>query len=108
MDTSQIQQDVIPVIKSCFTDKFVDFQSRSGQNEFAIFMVFALLALAVFYAIASGLGSLAGLIFLIPSLALTVRRLNDIGMQAIFAILFFVPLVNIAFLIYIGIQPSKA
>lgn len=108
MDTSQIQKDFLPVIKSCFTDKLLDFQGRTGQTEFAIFIIFAFVAMIVVsMVVMPWLTMLVSLAFLIPCLSITVRRLNDIGMQPIFAILLFIPIINLLFLVYLGVQPSK-
>lgn len=108
MDTSQLQKDFVPVVKSCLTEKYIDFKGRTGQHEFAIFMIFAFVVSIVIYAISGTLGMLVSLALLVPSLAIVVRRLHDIDMPEILAILLFIPFVNLAFIIYIGIQPTKA
>jgi uncharacterized membrane protein YhaH (DUF805 family) len=103
-----IQKDVVPTIKSCLTDKYLDFKGKSGQSEFAMFILFCVVVNIVAYSILPfALAGLIGLGLLIPMLAVAVRRLHDIDLPEILAILLFIPLVGLLFLIYIGIQPSK-
>lgn len=108
MNTEQFKQEIVPVIKSCLTDKFLDFKGRAGQHEFAAFIIFCFVANIVAYAILpSALAFLIVLALLVPSLAVTVRRLHDADLPEILAILCFIPIVNIVFLIYLGMQPAK-
>lgn len=108
MDTSQLQKDFAPVVKSCLTEKYIDFKGRAGQHEFAIFIIFAFVVSIIVYSLSGMLGMLVSLALLVPSLAIVVRRLHDIDMPEILAILMLIPLVNLLFVIYIGIQPTKA
>jgi uncharacterized membrane protein YhaH (DUF805 family) len=47
------------------------------------------------------------LLLLIPGIAVSVRRLHDIGRSGWFLLLAFVPLVGFLLLVYWFVQPSK-
>ena len=64
-------------IKTCF-HKYVDFSGRASRSEYWWFFLFTVIArlVAVFI---PGVGFIAGLVLLLPSLAAMVRRLHDIN-----------------------------
>ena len=62
-------------IKTCF-QKYIDFSGRAGRSEFWWFFLFTLLVRLVTTWI-PGLGFAIGLALLLPSLAVTARRLHD-------------------------------
>lgn len=76
-------------IKVCF-HKYADFSGRARRSEFWFFYLFSTLVslafsiLAIFDAISglplfTGLGALASLAIIIPSISVTIRRLHDTG-----------------------------
>ena len=76
--------------------------------SFIVGLVFALLGLDI----SSGAGGIVGIIlglFLVflPGLALTARRLNDIGWPVLLIILCFIPGINLIAWIIFGIVPGN-
>ncbi len=77
--------DFVPAIRTCLS-KFATFGGRAGRGEFWWFQLFLVLLLA-----AAGIlegertdaaSSAVVLVFLLPELAVTSRRLHDRGMSA--------------------------
>ena len=80
--------------------RFADFSGRSRRKEYWIFalinllisiglgIVDAMLGMAV-------LGSIYGLVILIPAVSLSVRRLHDIGMKGWWLLVLLVPFLNL-------------
>ena len=93
---------------------YANFSGRASRKEFWMFVLFYFLTLiaATFIDVLTGLfsedaglGVFSGLLllfYLVPSIALYVRRFHDLGHSGWWAILLFVPFVNIAAVIYIG------
>ena len=98
---------------------FMNFWGRSGRSEFWFWQLYANLLLF--------LGSLGVLLFtgldgvltplsilnlsvlavlLLPSLAVSVRRLHDINRRGWWLFIYFVPLVGPLLLVYFFVQPS--
>jgi len=65
--------------------KYADFKGRASREEFWCFFVFVIVANAVcsllglLLGFGPALGSLVGLLLLIPQIAVAVRRLHDLG-----------------------------
>lgn len=95
-------------IKSC-VGKYATFKGRAPRSEYWWFNLFYVLVSmcmhAAFMGIGMGIGGLAGLyvalnicslltvlVFFLPLLAVTVRRLHDIGRSAWWLLLCYVPL----------------
>ena len=98
---------------------FFSFKGRIARQSFALSVVFLLIMLGlVVYQIvlASDDGSLLafwGLVFMALSiallwsiLALSVKRLNDLGRPPIALVAFFIPMVNWVFILYLMFAPS--
>ena len=93
---------------------YVNFSGRANRKEFWMFVLFAILTtiVAAIIDVATGLfneevglGLISGILqlfYFLPGLSLYVRRLHDLGRSGWWVLLLFVPLVNIAMLIYIG------
>ena len=91
-------------IKICFA-KYVDFKGRARRSEYWYFGLFSMLAglvagladLALFkYGIVEPLLSLA---LILPSLAVTVRRLHDTDRSGWWMLIAFIPLIGIIVLL---------
>jgi uncharacterized membrane protein YhaH (DUF805 family) len=93
----------------CVRDKYADFNGRAGRAEFwwfalacfAVGMVFNILGLAI-------IGLLVNLALLLPSLAVGARRMHDIGKSGWFQLLWLIPFLGWAVMIYFLVQPSGA
>ena len=94
--------------------KYAEFQGRSQRKEYWMFTLFNLLAFFVLSIVGSVLGDQAELLtglyslgVLLPSIAVTVRRLHDIGKSGWFLLLGLIPLVNF-YLLFLLVQPSQS
>ena len=87
--------------------KYAEFSGRATRPEFWWFTLFSVLVSGALSSVYGGLGAAWGFAVLLPSLAVSVRRLRDAGLSwgwLFFALLPFVGLVVLAVLLA---QPSK-
>jgi uncharacterized membrane protein YhaH (DUF805 family) len=87
--------------------KYAEFNGRAGRSEywwFALFSVVVSLVASVVFG--DWLGMLANLALLLPSLAAGTRRLHDMGKSGWFQLVWLIPLVGWAVMIYWLVQPS--
>ncbi len=73
----------VDAIKVCFA-KYVNFEGRAARPEFWYFVLFNIIVGTVAGLIdrqvhGDAVGNLVGLVFLLPGIAVTTRRLHDIG-----------------------------
>lgn len=99
--------------------KYATFTGRARRKEYWFFALFNLLVMLVLsfidgmiglYSIEAGLGVLSGiytLAVLIPSLAVTVRRLHDIGRSGWWLLIAFIPLIGALILLIFTVLDSK-
>ena len=93
--------------------QYADFSSRSQRIEYWHFLTFFLLVLLCMNIADTILGLngvltiLVGLIFVLPALAVTSRRLHDINKSAWWLLLLFVPFIGNIFMLIIGFIDSK-
>lgn len=95
--------------------KYADFKGRSQRKEYWMFTLFNLLAFFVLSVAGGMLGDQAELLtgiyslgVLLPSVAVTVRRLHDIGRSGWWALLMVVPVVGARILVIFALQDSQA
>ena len=93
-------------ISSCFS-KYADFYGRATKSEFWWWMLFVFLASAGTGMISPVLSSLLSLATLLPCLAVTSRRLHDIGRSGWWQLIALVPLIGWIVLIYWCVQDAK-
>ena len=84
--------------------KFAEFTGRSRRKEYWMFMVINFIISMVFAIIdiVAGplfIGTIYSLVVLIPSLALSVRRLHDTGKSGWMILISLIPLVGVIWLI---------
>ena len=93
----------------CLRDKYVDFNGRASRSEYWWFFL-ACVAVAVVFNVLrlEVLGLLANLALLLPSLAVGARRLHDMGKSGWFQLIWLIPVVGWAIMIYWLVQPSTA
>lgn len=97
---------------------YVNFQGRARRQAFWMFILFNIIAMIILgfverltglcgdgYGLLSGLYSLA---VLLPSIALSVRRLHDTGRSGWWIFLGFIPLIGTIILIVFYAQDSQA
>jgi uncharacterized membrane protein YhaH (DUF805 family) len=91
--------------------KFLKFSGRARRKEFWMFMLFNL----IFAAAAAGLTFMGGIIYgllyllvmLIPSLAVTMRRLHDAGHSGWWILLNFVPVIGAVWVLILLLQKGQ-
>jgi uncharacterized membrane protein YhaH (DUF805 family) len=94
-------------IVTCLKNKYVDFSGRAGRPEFWWFALFCLVAgLLVQVILGDIIAMLVNLALLLPSLAVGARRLHDIGKSGWFQLLWFIPFLGWAVMIYFLVQPT--
>lgn len=100
-------------VKAAFKG-YVDFNGTATRPAFWYFVLFYIIALIVAVVIDSVLfGAPAFLYFavslglLLPNLAVSIRRLHDMGKSGWWLLIAFVPIVGLIVLIYFYVQPSK-
>ena len=98
-----------------FFARYIDFSGRSNRGEFWFWVIDAILisiAIGLLDAIFFGgetdpLSALWGLVTFIPSIALSVRRLHDIGRTGWWVLIALVPLIGWLVLIWFHAQPPE-
>lgn len=107
--------EIVENYKSVFL-KWSDFKGRSRRREYWYFalaniIVSILLAVVdnvVFKSAGTGpLGGLYSLVVLVPGLAVSFRRLHDIGKSAWWLLVALIPLVGLVVLIYFTVKDSE-
>lgn len=86
-------------IKTCFS-KYVTFSGRATRSEYWWFALFCFIICCI------PVVNFLGLLLFLPSLAVGVRRMHDIGKSGLFVLLAFIPLVNL-FYLYLCILESQ-
>lgn len=97
----------VDAVKQCFT-KYVGFEGRAARSEYwwwALFVFAVSIVLAMVNA--ATLANLFSLATLLPSLAVGVRRLHDIGKSGWWLLICLIPLIGWIVLIYWAVQPSE-
>ena len=95
----------IEAVKSCFSN-YVGFSGRASRSEFWWFMLFYVICAVVGGFLGDVAGGIVGLILLLPTLAVQVRRLHDIGKSGWWVLIGLIPLIGQIVLIYFSVQPS--
>ncbi len=93
-------------IRVCFS-KYADFNGRADRSEywwFILFLIIVSLATSMVSSVLSGLFSLGTLL---PSIAVTTRRLHDTNRSGWWQLIAVVPLIGIIVLIVFLAQGSK-
>jgi uncharacterized membrane protein YhaH (DUF805 family) len=86
--------------------KYAEFGGRAGRPEFWWFALFTLIVGLVVGWVSDILGLLVNLGLLLPSLAVGARRLHDMGKSGWFQLIWLIPFIGWAFMIYLLVQPS--
>ena len=94
-------------ISRCFS-KYADFNGRAAKPEFWWWMLFIFLASLAAGVISPVLSSLFSLATLLPCLAVTTRRLHDVGRSGWWQLIVIIPLIGWIVLIYWCVQDSRA
>lgn len=103
----------LDVIKS----HYVDFAGRATRTQFWLFVLFQFIISLILGALA-GMNNAVGQIFqvvywifwlalLLPSIAISARRLHDIGRSAWWLLIYFLPFIGWIVLLVFFLLPSK-
>ena len=98
---------VSSVKRNMTTAAYAQFEGRASRSEYWWFYLFTLLAGGVADRLSGTVGDIASLVFLLPSLALAVRRLHDVGRSGWWFLIIFT-FVGIPFFFYLLVRPSDA
>ena len=85
--------------------QYADFNGRARRQEYWMFVLFNIIVSVVVSVLDSIMGTwgaivgLYGLAMLIPGLAVSIRRLHDIGKSGWMVLIVFIPLIGIIWLI---------
>lgn len=99
--------DFTTAVKTCFA-KYATFAGRAPRSEFWYFILFMILGSVVFGMLDaallpatewSPLGSIFSLITLLPSIAVTARRLHDIDKSGWWQLITLIPIIGVIILI---------
>lgn len=87
--------------------KYVEFEGRARRKEYWIFVLINLVVSVILSNVFSLLGTLFSLAIFLPSIAVGVRRLHDIGRTGWWLLIGFIPLIGLIVLIYFFVQDSE-
>ncbi len=101
-------------VRTCF-EKYATFNGRAARPEFwwfALFLVLANIVLgladgAVFPGDTRLLGPLFTLATIVPTIAVSVRRLHDIGKTGWWVLLHLIPVIGFLVMLYFYVQRSE-
>ncbi|MBT3695967.1 MAG: DUF805 domain-containing protein [Gammaproteobacteria bacterium] len=90
---------------------YSDFASRTGRNDYWMFMLFYVVLSVATGIVDSILGillvnSIYSLVMLVPLVAATTRRLHDTGRSGFWQLLIFIPVLGLLVLIWFLAQES--
>ena len=93
-------------------EHYADFKGRARRKEYWIFVLVNAVISIVLGMIGAlikmpWIGSIYGLIVLVPSLAVGVRRLHDIGKSGWMLLIGMIPIVGALYLIYLFCQDGE-
>ncbi len=97
--------EFLNAVKTCLR-KYATFSGRASRAEFWWFFLFSLVVNLVSGILGAFLSFLVGIALLVPGLAVGARRLHDIDKSGWLQLLWLVPVIGWAILIYWAVQPS--
>ena len=74
--------------------KYSDFESKSSRKEYWMFVLFNIIFSSVATLVSPKFSMLYSLLIFIPALAVTVRRLHDVGKSGWMILIVFIPLIG--------------
>jgi uncharacterized membrane protein YhaH (DUF805 family) len=101
-------------VQKCFRE-YATFSGRAARPEFwwfALFLLGANIVLglidnAIFWGDTQVLGPLFTLATIIPAIAVSVRRLHDIGKSGWWVLLHLIPIIGFLVMLYFYVQPTE-
>ncbi|WP_288929491.1 DUF805 domain-containing protein [uncultured Maritimibacter sp.] len=107
--------DMKTAVETVLRDKYVEFNGRARRAEFWWFILFvfvvstilSLIDMALFEGVLQDIGPLSAiftLITLIPAIAVTGRRLHDVGRSGWWQLLFLLPVIGFLVILFWAVQ----
>lgn len=101
--------DFATSVKTCLLQKYADFNGRASLAEFWWFALFGVIVHVLGDAVfRHGVMGLVTLALVLPSLAVMARRLHDTGRSGWAQLLWIIPVLGWAILLFMAAQPSHA
>jgi uncharacterized membrane protein YhaH (DUF805 family) len=100
-------EDIQRSVRTCLT-KYADFNGRAARPEYWWFMLALLVVSIILNMVSSTLGMLFSLATLVPSLSAGARRMHDIGKSGWLQLIWIIPLLGWAVMIYWLAQAGNA
>jgi uncharacterized membrane protein YhaH (DUF805 family) len=97
--------DFVEATKTCLR-KYATFEGRASRSEYWWFMLFGVLVGIASSMLSSTLNALVSLALLLPSIAAGARRLHDIGKSGWLQLVWLIPVIGWAIMIWWAVQPS--
>ena len=88
--------------------KYSDFESSSSRKEYWMFVLFNIVFSSLASIISPKISMLYSLFIFIPALAVTVRRLHDVGKSGWMLLIIFIPLIGSIWLLYLLLQKGDS
>lgn len=88
--------------------KYSDFESSSSRKEYWMFVLFNIVFSSLASIISPKVSMLYSLFIFIPALAVTVRRLHDVGKSGWMLLIIFIPLIGSIWLLYLLLQKGDS
>ena len=100
-------------VKACFS-KYADFNGRSPRAEFWYFILFNAVVGVVLFTLAAAVASffiyiyyLYALAVMVPNIAVSIRRMHDIGRSGWWVLISLVPMIGSIWFIVLAALPSQ-
>jgi uncharacterized membrane protein YhaH (DUF805 family) len=93
-------------VQTCL-QKYVDFSGRASRPEYWWFILAYMIVAVIANFIHEYVYLIVALVFLLPMLAVGVRRLHDIGKSGWWLLIGLIPVVGGLVLLYFAVQPSQ-
>ena len=113
--TKRLMQEkgIFEYFKEAVTLKYKDFSGRARRREYWSYALCTFVIACVVGLIDGLIGQrhilslVVSLVLLLPSLAISLRRLQDIGKPWQYILFAFVPIIGVLYLLYLGVQDSQ-
>ena len=113
--TKRLMQEkgIFEYFKEAVTLKYKDFSGRARRREYWRYALCTFVIACVVGLIDGLIGQrnilslIVSLALLLPSLAISLRRLQDIGKPWQYILFAFIPIIGILYLLYLGVQDSQ-
>lgn len=108
--------EIIENFKTVITQKYAQFTGRASRKEFGYYALVNFVLVLIAGILDSIISSIIGFSFLglllilaliLPTIAISVRRLHDLGLTGWLYLVMIIPCVNFAFLIYLLVAPGQ-